>query len=252
MKFNMQTSNSKWFGVVAGCLVLVWSHQAMAVNTLSHAETLSSNGAITLSDGTVPTAGGVTVGFFSSTAPLDTVIQSWTAADAVSNLISSGWVDVRTVSGGTMQANGDWDWPGGGSPGTTGTKIGGTFNWIFDASKSGKQLYVFAFNAGSSGFGFSSSSTVAASSFFTSSSFSGATEWAVLKGANWLFPATDNTALNLRVADVDTAGELIVGTETGANSFRDIAMLAVPEPSTGTLMMIGAFGLVALRRLRKV
>ena len=252
MKSQNKKLSQTWLGVLAGSLVLVWSHQANAVNTLSHAETLSSNGAITLADGTVPTAGGVTVGFFDSTAPLDSVIQSWTAANAVSNLIASSWVDVRTVTGGTMQANGDWDWPGGGSPGTAGTKIGGTFNWIFDASKSGKQLYVFAFDGGSSGFGFSSGSTVAASSFFTSASFAGSTQWAALKGANWLFPATDNTALNLRVADIDTAGELIVGTETGANSFRDIGMLAVPEPSTGALMMIGAVGLVAMRRLRKV
>lgn len=222
-----------------------------AVNTISHAETLSSNGAITLQDGTVPTSGGVTIGYFSSAAPSDAVIAAWAASTAVNNLLSQGWIDLRTVTGGSMQANGDWDWPGGGNPGTLGNKIGGTFNWIFDANAAGKQLYVFAFNSGSSGFGFSSSSTVAASSSaFTSSSFAGSSQWAVLKGATWLLPASDGTPINLKVADIDTTGELIVGTETGANTFRDIAM--VPEPSTGALMMIGGLGLVALRRLRKV
>jgi len=223
------------------------SGQVFAVNTITHAEALASNGAITLQDGTIPTSGGVTVGYFSSTAPMDSVIQTWSAGNAVSNLISSGWVDVRTVIGGDMQANGDWDWPGQG----TGGKIGGTFNWTYNASLANRQLYVFAFNGGTSGFGFNATGVVSAtSSAFTSSSFSGSSQWAALRGTTWLLPANDGTAVNLRVADVDTLGELIMGTETGANSSRDIAM--VPEPSTGALMMIGAAGLVALRRLRKV
>jgi hypothetical protein len=244
------------FKLVTGLLLIgvfgvpksVW-----AVNTLSHAETLSSNGAILLLDGTVPTAGGVTIGFFSSSAPSDALIQSWTAGNAVSNLSTAGWIDVRTVTGGSMQANGDWDWPGGGSPGTAGTKIGGTFNWIYDAAKSGTQLYVFGFNGGSSGFSFSSSSTVSANSLaFTSSSFAGSTQWVALKASNWLLPSTDNTALNLRTADIDTTAELLVGTDTGDNSFRDVRMSAVPEPSSAALIMLGTVGLVAMRRLRKV
>lgn len=235
---------------LAALLGLAWlgsSMHAGAVNTISHAEALASNGAITLQDGTVPTAGGVTIGFFSSTAPLASVIQTWSAGNAVSNLLNAGWIDVRTVAGGDMQANGDWDWPGQGGGG----KIGGTFNWTYNATYAGKQLYLFAFNGGTSGFGFSSSSTVLANaSAFSSSSFAGSTQWAVLRGDPWLLPASDGTAVNVKVSDVDTAGELIVGTEAGLNSFRDISM--VPEPSTGALMMIGAVGLVALRRLRKV
>ncbi|NCY21998.1 PEP-CTERM sorting domain-containing protein [bacterium] len=250
---NIRTNQNKKARLsllVAFAASILGSYQTYAVNTISHAETLSSNGAITLQDGTVPTGGGVTIGYFSSSAPTDADIASWTASSAVGNLISSGWIDLRTVTGGSMQANGDWDWPGGGSPGTAGTKIGGTFNWIYDASAASKQLYIFAFNSGSSGFGFSSSSTVSAtSSAFTSSSFLGSSQWAVLKGTGWNLPASDGTPINLKVADVDTSGELIVGTETGANTFRDIAM--VPEPSTGALLMLGAVGVVALRRLRK-
>lgn len=224
-----------------------------AVNTIAHSELLSSRGAVTLQDGTVPTSGGITIGYFSSAAPADSLIQSWTADNAMANLINNGWVDIRTVvaTGAGMQAGGDWDWPGGGSPGTVGNKIGGTYNWVYDASKAGTQLYLFGFNNGSSSFGYNASTVVAPSLLaVTSSSFAGSTQWIALRANNWLLPSSDNTGLNFNISDVDTSGELIMGTETGANSFRDIAM--VPEPSTGALMMIGAVGLVALRRLRKV
>jgi hypothetical protein len=44
----------------------------------------------------------------------------------------------------------------------------------------------------------------------------------------------------------------VVGTYSRNNltGYEEIAM--VPEPSTGALIMLGAAGLVALRRLRKV
>ena len=241
------------FALAIGLLVLSGTQITFAVNTIAHAETLSSKGAITLQDGTVPSSGGVTIGYFSSSAPSDALIQSWTADNAMANLISNGWVDIRTVvaTGAGMQNGGDWDWPGGGSPGTTGTKIGGTYNWIYDAAKANTQLYVFGFNNGSSSFGYNAGAVVGPSLLaITSSSFASSTQWIALRATNWLLPNSDNSALNINIADVDTAGELIMGTETGANSFRDLGM--VPEPSTGALMMIGAFGLVAMRRLRKV
>ena len=223
---------------------------AMAVNTISHAETLTSNGAITTSSLAVSSAGGVTIGYFSTaSSPLDSVIKTWTAGNAVSNLFANNWVDVRTVgSTGSMQSQGDWDWPGGGTPGTAGSKIGGTYNWTFDASLSGKQLYVFAFNGGSSGYGYNGAGTLApSSSAFSLTSFSGSTEWAALKADTWLFPATDGTALNLKVVDVDLASELLVGVDGGNN----IAMMAIPEPSSASLLALGVAGLVALRVRRK-
>lgn len=226
-------------GITAGI------QSASAVNTLSHAQTLTSNGAIVLSSSTVPSAGGVTIGYFTGAAPLDSVIKTWTAADAVANLISNNWRDVRTVidAAAGMQANGDWDWPGGGSPGTVGNRIGGTYNWAFNAGLSSTQLYVFAFNGGSSGFGFNASSVVSpSSSAFTSSSFSGSSEWAALKASNWLFPSTDGTALNLRVVDVDIASELLVGTDLGNN----VAM--IPEPSSASLIALGIFSFLVHRR----
>lgn len=227
----------------------ILSSQSYAVNTLSHAETLSSNGAIQTSASTVPTAGGITLGYFSGTAPMDSTILAWTAANAVANLIASNWVDVRTIVavGAGMQANGDWDWPGGGSPGTVGNKIGGTWNWVFDAALTGKQLYIFAFNSGSSGFGFNSSAVVGPStSAFGASSFSGSTEWAALKASNWLFPSTDGTALNLKVTDVDVLSELLVGTDLGNN------INMIPEPSTGSLIVLGVVSLLLNRRKNQV
>lgn len=223
--------------------------KSFAVNTITHIETLTSNGGLVLQDGTsVPSAGGVTIGYFSSSAPSDSVIQSWTPDNAMSNLMTYGWKDIRTVvvTGAGMQNGGDWDWPGGGSS-TAGTKIGGTYNWIFDAGLAGTQLYLFGFNSGSSSFGYNASSVVSPSLLaVTGSSFSSSTQWVALKGANWLLPASDNTALNVKVSDVDTAGELLVGTDLGNN----VAM--VPEPSTGALLLVGAAGLVAWRRLRRV
>lgn len=227
-----------------------------AVNTISHAETLGSNGAITTSSSTVPTAGGVTIGYFNGTAPSDAVIQSWALPSIVSNLIANNWVDVRSVGGADagMQNGGDWDWPGGGNPGTAGTKIGGTYNFTFNAGVAGRQLYLFAFNAGSSGFGYNASAVVAPTpGFFTISSFSGATEYAILKASTWVLPASDGTALGVRIADVDTISELLVGTETGANSFRDIAM--IPEPTTFSLFALGGISLLLMRKkssIRKV
>jgi hypothetical protein len=223
---------------------------AMAVTTVTHVETLSSKGAITTSILGVPSAGGVTIGYFSTaSAPLDSVIKTWTAANAVSRLLSNNWVDLRTVgSTGSMQALGDWDWPGGGNPGTAGTKIGGTYNWTFNAALGGKQLYIFAFNGGSSGYGYSSSTELAPSaSAFSASSFSGSTEWAALKSDAWVFPGIDGTALELRIVDVDLTSELLVGVDGGNN----VAMLAIPEPSSASLLALGVAGLVALRARRK-
>ena len=229
-------------------LLALLTRPASAVNTISHAEALGSNGAITTSSSAVPSAGGVTIGYFNTvSAPLDSVIKAWSAGNAVSNLISNSWIDIRTVgSTGSMQSGGDWDWPGGGTPGTAGTKIGGTYNWTFDGSLSGKQIYIFAFNGGTSGYGYNATSTLAPSlSAFSASSFSGSTQWAGLKADTWLFPATDGPALNLKVTDVNLASELLVGLDGG----NDIAM--IPEPSSASLLALGVAGLVALRARRK-
>ena len=63
---------------------------------------------------------------------------------------------------------------------------------------------------------------------------------------------------NVSLADVNLGGVLVGLFKAdgsfgfGGNTFSGEAYALIPEPSTGSLIMIGAAGLVALRRLRKV
>jgi len=91
-------------------------------------------------------------------------------------------------------------------------------------------------------------------------------EIAIVRNANgtgtgaWTTPTSDasNVTLNLSGVQISAGGtvdstEVLLGTVTEYSSGPDLIRLqAVPEPSTGALMMVGAFGLVAMRRLRKV
>ena len=72
--------------------------------------------------------------------------------------------------------------------------------------------------------------------------------YAVLTDASWTAPewTGGDKSVNFTANTVARVGEF-----TFASSGNDVIAL-VPEPSTGALMMIGAVGLVALRRLRKV
>jgi len=72
--------------------------------------------------------------------------------------------------------------------------------------------------------------------------------------ANWLTPASDLSGVTMNLNGVNSQAEVLLGTYTDYATGNDLIRLApaIPEPSTGALMMIGAVGLVALRRLRKV
>jgi hypothetical protein len=78
--------------------------------------------------------------------------------------------------------------------------------------------------------------------------------------ANWTTPTSDGSNVTLNLSGLQaTAGGVLDSTEILLGSFTEygtgsdlIRLEAVPEPSTGALMMVGAVGLVALRRLRKV
>lgn len=65
----------------------------------------------------------------------------------------------------------------------------------------------------------------------------------------WVFPS-DGSLLQL-TAYANT-GDTYVGGAITANLATTSSFNVVPEPSTGALLMLGAAGLVALRRLRKV
>lgn len=76
----------------------------------------------------------------------------------------------------------------------------------------------------------------------------------------WTTPTSDasNVTLNLSGLQATAGGtvetaEILLGNVTDYSSGPDlIALQAVPEPSSGALVMLGTVGLVAVRRLRKV
>ena len=82
-------------------------------------------------------------------------------------------------------------------------------------------------------------------------------EIGIYRDSGWTTPVSDLTALTLNLNTISNAQtgntEILLGSYQDYASGTDLLKLeAVPEPSTGALMMIGAFGLVAMRRLRKV
>jgi hypothetical protein len=77
--------------------------------------------------------------------------------------------------------------------------------------------------------------------------------------AAWTTPGSDSSGVTMNLSGLQaTAGgslesaEILLGTYTDYSSGPDIVKLqAVPEPSTGILMVLGAVGLIAVRSRRK-
>lgn len=76
-------------------------------------------------------------------------------------------------------------------------------------------------------------------------------EIGIVRGSAWTTPTSDLTGLTLNLSAISASSGVLLGTYNDYATGTDTIAL-VPEPSTGALMMIGAVGLVALRRLRKV
>jgi len=72
--------------------------------------------------------------------------------------------------------------------------------------------------------------------------------------SSWITPTSDLSGVTMNLSGINSQAEVLLGTYTDYATGNDLIRLApaIPEPSTGALMMIGAAGLVALRRLRKV
>lgn len=144
------------------------------------------------------------------------------------------------------QTTSSWSGVGTTAPANTGGKIN---NWatsqIDTTSYIGAQLLAVV-GVGTS---FNKSDTQVA--VVRSSGGSGLTAWTVAA------PDGSPTPVN-QTLNVKDFNQIIFGTytssagviSTGPSTYDTIAV--VPEPSTGALMMIGAVGLVAMRRLRKV
>lgn len=76
--------------------------------------------------------------------------------------------------------------------------------------------------------------------------------------AAWTTPTSDLSGVTMNLSGLQVggafeSGEILLGQTTDNATGNDFIRLeAVPEPSTGALMLLGSVGLVALRRLRKV
>lgn len=95
--------------------------------------------------------------------------------------------------------------------------------------------------------------------------FATGTEIAIVTDSTWLVPVNNASGLTIGSANLISTGsgdptELLLATYTDYSSGSDLissvkvaeTYTVVPEPSTGALVLIGAFGLVAMRRLRKI
>mgnify|MGYP006278110445 CR=1 FL=1 len=243
----MITRNLKSIALFAA---LVASQMSYAAVTISHVENSSTGYFVDSGGVNILTSGEVSFGFFSTDGtsggiynPTSTQWGSLLdggAANAWSSLISLGYRDVRTI--GTLGTGFDPSFATGGTPTTN---IGATVqNIAFATVPQNTRLYLFAFNAGS----WDNSTKTA--------TFGLATEWAAVSASghatssqNFLSPADNGTkVLNLKVAALSSSDVLVGNLVSSANGI----VSTVPEPSTGALMIIGAVGLVALRRLRKV
>ena len=209
--------------------------------------------------GAALTEGGVSIGFFTVTLP---TTSSAAGITSFSNFQSTfGYQDVRTLLDSNNAAptfqSGTWDF----SPSYTGGTLivpsspnnapAAAYNHsdlltTFTAGgTSGTALYAVAFNKGNYANGFAGSTAWA---LVTATAF-GAT------ANDWIYPTTSE---NIQLSQINATGEVLAGVDgasagiTGVGTSDVVFVALVPEPSTATLMMIGAVGLVALRRLRKV
>jgi len=207
--------------------------------------------------------GGVSIGYFTTALP--TAIDLGAMTDPWATLTSSsfGYRDVRTLLDSnsalpTFQTGGSWDYSPSGaiggtlnvpnSPSNVSNAINGNDSlsaFLGGTGGTATQLWAFAFNKGN-----------------YANQYAGSTQWAVvtanaLAGTlnDWLYPTGSE---NIQLSQINASGEVLIGTDGAAAGLtgvgaNDVVMAdLVPEPSTGALMMIGAVGLVALRRLRKV
>jgi hypothetical protein len=196
--------------------------------SVAHVEN-SSIGEFISSSGQLLTTGGVTVGFFSGTAPTTSnwaTLSSEPISLAYAALINPAgpfkFIDVNNIAG-ISNTGEDWTYP---------LPVGGTVTQIPLATlPTGTQLYVMAFDAGN-----------------LSNGFSGADQWAVADAADWVGPS-DGALETTLLQTVDTPAELPIGSDAGDNSGKDIRLVSTPEPSVAILAGLGA-GALCFRRRR--
>lgn len=212
--------------------------------TIGHVQNSATGGFLDQASSSL-LSGEVSVGFFDVAFGNPTQAQ-WDAiaagpvSNAWSSLLSIGYKDVRNF--GNLATGFDWSYASGTAPSSN---IGGTVQNIPIASLAqNTRLYVLGFNGGT----WDNTAKTA--------TFSSATQWAAVSAfghattaQNFLSPADLGTKSITFKNSALTSSDVLVGTlVSSANG----TVSMVPEPSSASLLMLGAAGLVALRRLRKV
>lgn len=233
--------NAKLVGLTMALAMLVAPATTKAVVTIAHVENSAIGYFVDSGGVNLVSTGEVSFGFFTGSGPSAsdwTNLKSGGAANAWSSLLSLGYTDVRTL--GTLGTGFDPSFATGGSPTTN---IGATVQNIpFASLPANTRLYIFGFNAGS----WDNTTKTA--------TFNLATEWGAVSAAghattsqNFLSPADGGTkSMNFKNAAL-TSSDVLVGSLVSSSN-GVVAM--VPEPSTGTLLLLGAFGLAVLRSRR--
>lgn len=197
----------------------------------------------------ITTTGLIKVGFFDiTTTALQNLVNGWapTSKYDAYNLLSAHFTQIGTTvnapsTGGTLggSTGGLYSTAGAGWNFSSSGNVSGTANYVDLAlAPQNTQMYIWAFNG----------------SDFTSGGFD-SSQWALVTHyatGQWKLPGSGGVSLVLNAVGASgssASADVVLGTDNGAN----VNLVAiVPEPSTGALMMIGAVGLVALRRFRKV
>ena len=216
-------------------LALASVSSALAVVNIGYVANNTVGGFVS-SSSTPLSAGGVSVGWF-STAPSGSFWSSLstTPSAAWSSILSAGFTDLRQV--GTQAAGFDWLFP---------TNLGGTVQSIpFATLPANTRLYVIGFNNGT----FATNDVAGA--------WAGATEYGVVSAfghitnsQNFLSPADNATkVINFSASTTQlTSSDVLVGSLATSST---VAM--VPEPSTYALLAmcgIGMAGYMIRRRCR--
>jgi len=70
--------------------------------------------------------------------------------------------------------------------------------------------------------------------------------------ADWTTPGSDLSGVTMNLSGINSVSEVILGTYVDYGTGSDLIALAVPEPSTGVLLIAGSAILLGLRRKGKV
>lgn len=222
--------------VTIALLTIMACNHSRASISITIASPNTTAGLILDSTGVIITQGFARVGKITGTIDLTKGDVSWGNYNYWNNIFT----DVNTTTGGGGSTPSAWNFSASGALTSSSSSVSAA---VFPQNT---LLYIWAFKipksltAGTSG---SNGIPTLLESDFTA----GGVEWALLAADEWKAPA-DLGSVSLVINQItpsDTRQSPVIGSDLGAS------VTMVPEPSTGALMMIGALGIVALRRLRK-